>query len=160
MSRKGTCEVTSDFLFIQIREPVAIIISGTRDNEPHTHTHIYIHIYRVHICVCVGFAITLELNLLTLSLKTKHYSNASKFSNLQGSFPIITHCLSPYLNLAICQKSAPTLFDLIRLEKTSPKFISQTQITASSVTSKQIGLIKVYLLSFLLFTVLVFRVII
>lgn len=86
MSRKGTCEVTCEFLLTEIREPAATIISGIRDNmhthtHAHMHTHTYTHLYAYiqSTYMCVGFAITIEYNLLTLSLKTTHYSNTSKF---------------------------------------------------------------------------------
>nr|WIA65225.1 NADH dehydrogenase subunit 5 [Tamiops mcclellandii barbei]WIA65238.1 NADH dehydrogenase subunit 5 [Tamiops mcclellandii barbei] len=97
-----------------------------------------------------GFTIAMDLNQLTLNLKIKFYTNLSNFSNMLGYFPLTMHRLYPYLNLSTSQKSASTLLDLIWMEKTIPKLIANFQATASTMTSNQKGLIKLYFLSFLL----------
>nr|WRO39238.1 NADH dehydrogenase subunit 5 [Marmota sibirica]WRO39251.1 NADH dehydrogenase subunit 5 [Marmota sibirica] len=102
----------------------------------------------------LGFVIAMELNSMTLYLQTKMYSNMSKFSTLLGYFPTIIHRLSPHLNLTMSQKLSSTLLDLIWLEKTIPKFTANLHSTASTMSSNQKGLIKLYFLSFLISTLL------
>lgn len=53
-----------------------------------------------------GFILALEINLTTQNLKSNYPSNLFKFSHLLGYFPTLMHCLSPYLNLSVSQKSA------------------------------------------------------
>nr|YP_009911523.1 NADH dehydrogenase subunit 5 [Glaucomys volans]QLD22148.1 NADH dehydrogenase subunit 5 [Glaucomys volans] len=102
----------------------------------------------------MGFMIAMELNNLTLNLKTTFYSNSSKFSNMLGYFPTTMHRIHPHLSLKISQKTASTLLDLIWMEKSIPKLISSLQSMASTSTSNQKGLIKLYFLSFLISTIL------
>nr|AKP94201.1 NADH dehydrogenase subunit 5 [Sciurotamias davidianus] len=98
----------------------------------------------------LGFIIALELNQMTLNLKTKLYSNLSKFSNLLGYFPLTMHRLYPHFSLATSQKLSSTLLDLVWMEKSTPKFMANIHSIASSMTSSQKGLIKLYFLSFLI----------
>nr|AKP94180.1 NADH dehydrogenase subunit 5 [Spermophilus dauricus] len=97
----------------------------------------------------LGLIIAMELNLMTLYLKTKMYSNMTKFSVLLGYFPTIIHRLNPHLNLVMSQKLSSTLLDLIWLEKTIPKSTANLHSSASTMTSNQKGLVKLYFLSFL-----------
>nr|YP_009145196.1 NADH dehydrogenase subunit 5 [Ictidomys tridecemlineatus]AKJ86824.1 NADH dehydrogenase subunit 5 [Ictidomys tridecemlineatus] len=102
----------------------------------------------------LGFVIAMELNSMTLYLKTKMYSNTSKFSTLLGYFPTIVHRFNPHLNLVMSQKFSSTLLDLVWLEKSIPKLTTNLHSTASTMTSNQKGLIKLYFLSFLTSTLL------
>nr|QPD06786.1 NADH dehydrogenase subunit 5 [Sciurus anomalus] len=97
----------------------------------------------------MGFMIAMELNQLTLNLKLNFYSHTSKFSTLLGYYPNTMHRLCPHLNLSISQKLASSLLDQIWLEKAAPKLIANMQSLASTLTSNQKGLIKLYFLSFL-----------
>nr|UUJ37253.1 NADH dehydrogenase subunit 5 [Sciurus anomalus] len=97
----------------------------------------------------MGFMIAMELNQLTLNLKLNFYSHTSKFSTLLGYYPNTMHRLCPHLNLSISQKLASSLLDQIWLEKAAPKLIANMQSIASTLTSNQKGLIKLYFLSFL-----------
>nr|UUJ37305.1 NADH dehydrogenase subunit 5 [Sciurus anomalus] len=97
----------------------------------------------------MGFTIAMELNQLTLNLKLNFYSHTSKFSTLLGYYPNTMHRLCPHLNLSISQKLASSLLDQIWLEKAAPKLIANMQSLASTLTSNQKGLIKLYFLSFL-----------
>nr|UUJ37318.1 NADH dehydrogenase subunit 5 [Sciurus anomalus] len=97
----------------------------------------------------MGFMIAMELNQLTLNLKLNFYSRTSKFSTLLGYYPNTMHRLCPHLNLSISQKLASSLLDQIWLEKAAPKLIANMQSLASTLTSNQKGLIKLYFLSFL-----------
>ncbi|YP_009300408.1 NADH dehydrogenase subunit 5 (mitochondrion) [Callospermophilus lateralis] len=102
----------------------------------------------------LGFVIAMELNSMTLYLKTKMYSNLSNFSTLLGYFPTIIHRLNPHLNLTMDQKLSSTLLDLIWLEKAIPKSTTNFHSKASTTTSNQKGLIKLYFMSFLASTLL------
>lgn len=114
-----------------------------------------IHLKLTALLVTIlGFVIAIELNSMTLYLQTKIYSNISKFSTLLGYFPTIIHRLSPHLNLVISQKLSSILLDLIWLEKTIPKFTANLHSIASTISSNQKGLIKLYFLSFLISTLL------
>nr|UUJ37240.1 NADH dehydrogenase subunit 5 [Sciurus anomalus] len=97
----------------------------------------------------MGFMIAMELNQLTLNLKLNFYSHTSKFSTLLGYYPNTMHRLCPHLNFSISQKLASSLLDQIWLEKAAPKLIANMQSLASTLTSNQKGLIKLYFLSFL-----------
>nr|UTE81808.1 NADH dehydrogenase subunit 5 [Propithecus edwardsi] len=96
-----------------------------------------------------GFILAMELNLMTKNLKLKPSSNMFKFSEQLGYFPITMHRLMPSLNLTMSQKTASLLLDLVWLEKTMPKNLSNLQMTTSIVVSNQKGLIKLYFITFL-----------
>nr|YP_009300395.1 NADH dehydrogenase subunit 5 [Urocitellus richardsonii]AKL82675.1 NADH dehydrogenase subunit 5 [Urocitellus richardsonii] len=114
-----------------------------------------IHLKLTALLVTIlGFVIAMELNSMTLYLKTKMYSNTSKFSTLLGYFPTVIHRFNPHLNLIMSQKLSSTLLDLVWLEKTIPKSTTNFHSTASTMTSNQKGLIKLYFLSFLTSTLL------
>nr|CCK73172.1 ND5 [Graphiurus kelleni] len=98
----------------------------------------------------LGFMMAIELNNLTLYLKFKTTSKHMKFSNLLGYFPPVIHRMFPNTNLTISSNSASKLMDTTWLEKSSPKLISMIQLMASTMTSNQSGLIKLYFLSFAL----------
>nr|AGK38166.1 NADH dehydrogenase subunit 5 [Ziphius cavirostris] len=98
----------------------------------------------------LGFILAFEINLNTQYLKHTQASNFSKFSTLLGYFPTIMHRLPPHLNLLMSQKLSTSLLDLIWLETILPKTTSLIQMKASTLTSNQQGLIKLYFLSFLI----------
>nr|YP_008081953.1 NADH dehydrogenase subunit 5 [Mesoplodon europaeus]AGK37854.1 NADH dehydrogenase subunit 5 [Mesoplodon europaeus] len=98
----------------------------------------------------LGFILAFEINLNTQYLKHTHASNFSKFSTLLGYFPTIMHRLPPHLNLSMSQKLSTSLLDLAWLEIILPKTTSLIQVKASTLTSNQQGLIKLYFLSFLI----------
>nr|YP_008379135.1 NADH dehydrogenase subunit 5 [Prolemur simus]AGM47655.1 NADH dehydrogenase subunit 5 [Prolemur simus]ARR28236.1 NADH dehydrogenase subunit 5 [Prolemur simus] len=96
-----------------------------------------------------GFALAMELNLMTNNLKFKLPSYTYKFSNSLGFYPMTMHRLIPLSNLTMSQNTASLLLDLIWMEKTMPKNLSQLQMMSSTTISNQMGLIKFYFLSFL-----------
>nr|APC60565.1 NADH dehydrogenase subunit 5 [Clyomys laticeps] len=98
----------------------------------------------------LGFLIAMELNTMTKNLKTNYSSKPSNFSNLLGYFPTLMHRTYPYMNLSTGQNLASSMIDLIWLEKTAPKYISNIQEKASMLTSTQKGLLKFYFLSLLI----------
>nr|UQT68066.1 NADH dehydrogenase subunit 5 [Mesoplodon grayi] len=102
----------------------------------------------------LGFILALEISLNTQYLKYTYISNFSKFSTLLGYFPTIMHRLPPYLNLSASQKLSTSLLDLTWLETILPKTASFIQMKASTSTSNQQGLIKLYFMSFLITIVL------
>nr|UDH58830.1 NADH dehydrogenase subunit 5 [Mesoplodon eueu] len=98
----------------------------------------------------LGFILAFEINLNTQYLKHTQTSSLSKFSTLLGYFPMIMHRLPPHLNLSMSQKLSTSLLDLTWLEVILPKTTSLIQMKASTLTSNQQGLIKLYFLSFLI----------
>nr|YP_009368189.1 NADH dehydrogenase subunit 5 [Lepilemur grewcockorum]ADP68281.1 NADH dehydrogenase subunit 5 [Lepilemur grewcockorum] len=106
------------------------------------------------IVTILGFILAMELNLMTNNLKLKASSKTLKFSNMLGFFPTITHRSTPLHNLIMSQNPASLLLDLIWLEKSMPKDMSQLQLAFSKTISNQKGLIKLYFLSSLMSTFL------
>nr|YP_009368124.1 NADH dehydrogenase subunit 5 [Lepilemur otto]ADP68177.1 NADH dehydrogenase subunit 5 [Lepilemur otto] len=106
------------------------------------------------IVTILGFILAMELNLMTNNLKLKPSSKTLKFSNMLGFFPTITHRSTPLHNLTMGQNTASLLLDLIWLEKSMPKDMSQLQLAFSKTISNQKGLIKLYFLSSLMSTFL------
>nr|YP_009368072.1 NADH dehydrogenase subunit 5 [Lepilemur edwardsi]ADP68112.1 NADH dehydrogenase subunit 5 [Lepilemur edwardsi] len=106
------------------------------------------------IVTILGFILAMELNLMTNNLKLKAPSKTLKFSNMLGFFPTITHRSTPLHNLTMGQNTASLLLDLIWLEKSMPKDMSQLQLAFSKTISNQKGLIKLYFLSSLMSTFL------
>nr|YP_009158950.1 NADH dehydrogenase subunit 5 [Eozapus setchuanus]AIG99664.1 NADH dehydrogenase subunit 5 [Eozapus setchuanus] len=98
----------------------------------------------------LGLILALELNNLTHNLTLNNPSDSMKFSSLLGFYPNLTHRLFPNMNLTISQKHAYKLLDLIWLESIFPKLMTNTNILASTMTSNQKGLIKLYFISILL----------
>nr|YP_009368241.1 NADH dehydrogenase subunit 5 [Lepilemur ahmansonorum]ADP68333.1 NADH dehydrogenase subunit 5 [Lepilemur ahmansonorum] len=112
------------------------------------------------IMTILGFILAMELNLMTNNLKFKLPSQALKFSNMLGFFPMITHRSTPLHNLIMSQNTASLLLDLIWLEKSMPKNMSKLQLLLSKTTSNQKGLIKLYFLSSFTSTILALLLII
>lgn len=106
------------------------------------------------VITALGFIIAIELNFLTHYTKSKYSSKSSAFSNILGYFPHTIHRLPTKTKLLIDQNLASSIIDLIWIEKAMPKSISNHQLTASNITSNQIGLIKLYFLSFLISLIL------
>nr|AST24160.1 NADH dehydrogenase subunit 5 [Proechimys longicaudatus] len=96
----------------------------------------------------LGFTIAMELNTMTKNLKINYSSKSSNFSNMLGYFPTISHRIFPYTNLSTGQNLAFSTVDSIWLEKITPKHISTTQTKVSMLTSTQMGMLKLYFLSF------------
>nr|BAI77206.1 NADH dehydrogenase subunit 5 [Chaenophryne melanorhabdus] len=100
----------------------------------------------------LGLLTALEL----ASFTNKQFNTTPKlaphhFSNMLGFFPMITHRLSPKLNLLLGQTIATQMIDQTWLETSGPKTIVSTStplITATSNTQQ--GAIKTYLTLFLL----------
>nr|YP_009368137.1 NADH dehydrogenase subunit 5 [Lepilemur milanoii]ADP68190.1 NADH dehydrogenase subunit 5 [Lepilemur milanoii] len=112
------------------------------------------------IVTILGFILAMELSLMTNNLKFKLPSQALKFSNMLGFFPMIIHRSTPLHNLIMSQNTASLLLDLIWLEKSMPKNMSKLQLLLSKTTSNQKGLIKLYFLSSLTSTILALLLII
>nr|YP_009027690.1 NADH dehydrogenase subunit 5 [Tarsius lariang]AGQ42702.1 NADH dehydrogenase subunit 5 [Tarsius lariang] len=106
------------------------------------------------IVTILGFTLAMELNTLSSYLKLKYPTQPILFSNQLGFFPTTAHRLYPLLNLSISQKTASSLLDLVWIEKSMPKFTAETHMAASTTTSNQMGLIKLYFMSFLITLVL------
>nr|ADP68151.1 NADH dehydrogenase subunit 5 [Lepilemur randrianasoloi] len=108
----------------------------------------------------LGLTLAMELSLTTNNLKLKSPSQVLKFSNMLGFFPNIIHRSTPLYKLTTSQNTASLLLDLIWLEKSMPKNMSQLQLSFSKTVSNQKGLIKLYFLSSLMSTLLALLLII
>nr|AKN23162.1 NADH dehydrogenase subunit 5 [Orcinus orca] len=98
----------------------------------------------------LGFVLAFEINTYSKNLKYPYSSDSIKFSTLLGYFPTIMHRLYPHLVLTMSQKLATSLLDLTWMETALPKTTALIQLKASTLTSNQKGLIKLYFLSFLI----------
>nr|YP_009503069.1 NADH dehydrogenase subunit 5 [Anomalurus beecrofti]ASM91398.1 NADH dehydrogenase subunit 5 [Anomalurus beecrofti] len=102
------------------------------------------------IITLIGLIIAMELATFSLTLKINPPSKLFNFSIMMGYYPSIMHRSQPQINLNISQNMSSTLIDSIWLEKLIPKNISMNHMHASTYTSNQLGLIKLYFLSFLM----------
>nr|BBM68036.1 NADH dehydrogenase subunit 5 [Acheilognathus tabira tohokuensis] len=102
-----------------------------------------------------GLLIAMELTAMTnKQVKISPTMPLHHFSNMLGYFPLITHRLSPKLNLILGQSIA-TKLDQTWFEISGPKGLALTQMMLSKTVSDiQRGLIKTYLTIFLLTTTL------
>nr|YP_009646907.1 NADH dehydrogenase subunit 5 [Conepatus chinga]QCX31737.1 NADH dehydrogenase subunit 5 [Conepatus chinga] len=116
---------------------------------PQTTMPFYLKMTALMVTV-MGFILALELNLTDQNLKSSHSSNLFKFSNSLGYFPTIIHRLVPAINLTTSNKSASMLLDMMWLENTLPKSISNFQMKTSIMISNQKGMIKLYFMSFMI----------
>nr|YP_008593597.1 NADH dehydrogenase subunit 5 [Evoxymetopon poeyi]BAN83565.1 NADH dehydrogenase subunit 5 [Evoxymetopon poeyi] len=104
----------------------------------------------------LGFIMALELASLT-SKQFKHTPTLAPhhFSNMLGFFPATMHRLPPKLSLTLGQTIASQMIDQTWLEKTGPKTLISSNVPLITTTSNtQRGLIKTYLMLFLLTLVL------
>nr|WPS67186.1 NADH dehydrogenase subunit 5 [Lepidocephalichthys guntea] len=102
----------------------------------------------------IGLLTAMELATLTnKQFKTKPTSSTHHFSNMLGFFPMIIHRAAPKLNLVLGQAIATQLVDQTWFETAGPKGASSLQIKmAKNVSDIQQGMIKTYLMIFLLST--------
>nr|YP_010158853.1 NADH dehydrogenase subunit 5 [Paralichthys adspersus]QRG31120.1 NADH dehydrogenase subunit 5 [Paralichthys adspersus] len=78
-------------------------------------------------------------------------NNPYHFSLMLGFYPHVFHRLAPKLSLLLGQSIASQMIDQTWLEKTGPKAITSSNIPLASSTSNiQKGMIKTFLLSFVL----------
>nr|QNU08618.1 NADH dehydrogenase subunit 5 [Callithrix penicillata] len=96
----------------------------------------------------LGLLVATELSLMTNSMKLSTPLKTFYFSNMLGFYSATTHRLNPHSSLTMSQNLTSALLDLFWLEKSMPKMTTQTQISASTTSSTQKGLIKLYFLSF------------
>nr|WNH37240.1 NADH dehydrogenase subunit 5 [Synchiropus goodenbeani] len=102
-------------------------------------------------------ALHLVLNNKQQHLSPSHKIDIYRFSSMLGFFPSLTHRLIPHTNLAFAHKIATQTIDLSWAEKLGPKGISSyTTQMASKITDTQKGLIKSYMILFVLTIMSVF----
>nr|YP_010758133.1 NADH dehydrogenase subunit 5 [Macroscelides flavicaudatus]WEW63443.1 NADH dehydrogenase subunit 5 [Macroscelides flavicaudatus] len=98
----------------------------------------------------MGFTMAMELNSFTLNLNLNQPHSTYKFSNQLGYFPTTMHRLPTSMSLNTSLNMATTTMDMSWLESIIPKNIAAMQKMASTNTSNQKGLIKLYFMSFLI----------
>nr|WNH18874.1 NADH dehydrogenase subunit 5 [Scarus coeruleus] len=104
------------------------------------------------VVTIVGLLIALEL----ASLTAKQFNPTPKlpthhFSNMLGFFPSVVHRLAPKVNLTLGQLIASQMVDQTWLEKSGPKAVSTINLPLITSTSNaQRGMIKTYLIMFVL----------
>nr|YP_009122054.1 NADH dehydrogenase subunit 5 [Chaetodontoplus mesoleucus]AJH65812.1 NADH dehydrogenase subunit 5 [Chaetodontoplus mesoleucus] len=104
------------------------------------------------IVTILGLITALELASLTnKQLKTTPKLSFHRFSNMLGFFPSIMHRAPTKFSLTLGQSIASQMVDQSWLEKTGPKAVTSLNTPlASTVSNIQRGLIKTYLITFLL----------
>nr|BAK42079.1 NADH dehydrogenase subunit 5 [Ctenolucius hujeta] len=104
----------------------------------------------------IGLLTAMELATLTSKqFKTKPLLPTHNFSNMLGYFPAIIHQLIPKTSLTTGQLIATQLVDQTWLETAGPKGLAFSQTKLSSSISTQRGLIKTYLVTFIITALLV-----
>nr|WMY90250.1 NADH dehydrogenase subunit 5 [Bathyanthias cubensis] len=100
----------------------------------------------------LGLLIALDLAYLTTKQhKVSPQPSTHHFSNMLGFFPLVTHRLIPKVNLLLGQKIASQMVDQTWMEKVGPKAAYHLNAPLIKATSNaQRGLVKVYLVLFLL----------
>nr|WNH21904.1 NADH dehydrogenase subunit 5 [Synodus intermedius] len=104
-----------------------------------------------------GLLIALELASLTSKqFKPTPHLTPHKFSNMLGFYPHIIHRLLPKIGLSLGQSAANMSVDQTWLEKVGPKTLTDyTTALASTTSNLQQGVIKTYLVLFMLTLTLV-----
>nr|ALK60812.1 NADH dehydrogenase subunit 5 [Cavia aperea] len=98
----------------------------------------------------IGFTIAMELASMAYNLKLNYSTKTFNFSNMLGYHSVVMHRSVPYKNLLMSQNLSSVLMDLTWFEKVAPKGISSMQVSAAINSSTQMGLVKLYFLSFLI----------
>lgn len=103
----------------------------------------------------LGFLYALELAKQTTNLLPQKQNTTHDFSSQLGFFNTITHRYHPKSSLQLGQNIATHLNDLLWYEKIGPKGITSIQIkTSNKISFAHNGLIKTYLSTFILTTLL------
>nr|YP_004733078.1 NADH dehydrogenase subunit 5 [Triturus dobrogicus]ADV35470.1 NADH dehydrogenase subunit 5 [Triturus dobrogicus] len=93
------------------------------------------------------------------NFSSKHKTNAHTFTNMLAFFPIIFHRLSPKAKLNFGQNISTHITDTLWYEKTGPKGMSTQMLPpVKATTNLQSGLIKTYMMIFLVNILLILMV--
>nr|YP_010534113.1 NADH dehydrogenase subunit 5 [Rexea antefurcata]UXX50403.1 NADH dehydrogenase subunit 5 [Rexea antefurcata] len=104
------------------------------------------------IVTILGLIIALELaSFTTKQFKPIPMLSPHRFSNMLGFFPTLVHRLLPKLGLIWGQTIASQMIDQTWLEKVGPKMLVSSNLPlVTSTSNAQRGMIKIYLILFLL----------
>nr|AAU20471.1 NADH dehydrogenase subunit 5 [Speleomantes italicus] len=130
-----------------------IILSNTSPIKMQTTTMPTLLKILTLLVTVTGLIVALDMLSMTSNLiyKTKSHS----LTNMLAFFPHITHRLSPKSKMLIGQNLATTIMDMTWYEKIGPKGILNQQLPPIKTTMNfQTGLIKMYMLIFLITTML------
>nr|ADG22973.1 NADH dehydrogenase subunit 5 [Hynobius chinensis] len=97
----------------------------------------------------------LASDIANITSKTLMKTKMLSFFNLLAFYPLVIHRLSPKINLWWGQNIATHITDMMWYEKSGPKGLTNQQLPAiKTITSCQTGLIKMYMLLFLISSML------
>nr|YP_626712.1 NADH dehydrogenase subunit 5 [Paradactylodon persicus]ABC56135.1 NADH dehydrogenase subunit 5 [Paradactylodon persicus] len=99
----------------------------------------------------------MALDMMNITSKNVMKTNMFSFFNLLAFFPMIMHRIIPKVNLLWGQNIATHTMDTIWYEKSGPKGLLNQQLPAiKTITNVQTGLIKTYMLLFLISSLFIF----
>nr|ABK54000.1 NADH dehydrogenase subunit 5 [Chlamydosaurus kingii] len=132
---------------------LGLLLSTTFPTHPTTPLPMALKLIPV-LAIIIGTTLTLDLTDKSLT-PTPQKHTSYKIWNQLALYGITLHRLASLTTLKLSRTSTQ-LIDLIWLEKTGPKFMYSTNINISKLTSTQTGLLKNYLIIFMIFITTLF----
>nr|YP_001165435.1 NADH dehydrogenase subunit 5 [Chlamydosaurus kingii]ABK53974.1 NADH dehydrogenase subunit 5 [Chlamydosaurus kingii]ABK53987.1 NADH dehydrogenase subunit 5 [Chlamydosaurus kingii] len=132
---------------------LGLLLSTTFPAHPTTPLPMALKLIPV-LAIIIGTTLTLDLTDKSLT-PTPQKHTSYKIWNQLALYGITLHRLASLTTLKLSRTSTQ-LIDLIWLEKTGPKFMYSTNINISKLTSTQTGLLKNYLIIFMIFITTLF----
>ncbi|YP_220664.1 NADH dehydrogenase subunit 5 (mitochondrion) [Pogona vitticeps] len=102
------------------------------------------------LTILIGTTLTIDLTNTSLTPTPQKYAPYKTWNQL-AFYGIMLHRSFSFMALKLSQASTQ-LIDLIWLEKSGPKYLHSTNTEISKLTTAQTGLLKNYLIIFLIFT--------